>query len=518
VVGSDTSGNGATPPGAHRTVVTLTFNDGKLSQYRFARPLLRHHRMNATFYVSTGRVDHGDACCMGWTQVQDLYRDGDEIGGLGRDHVDLTVTHSPDPTADYAYKKKQVCEDRQRLRGLGLDPRSFAYPGGAYKYSFPGHGDLTDLIASCGYLSGRTVGGLSRDGAQSSLPLPPDAPYAVRTPDEVSLEPITLTELQQAVIGASQSSRRWLPLAFGEVCHLGDPTYKSCLSSRRPVEDTVLAGFLDWLGNAGKPGGAPPGTDVKTMRKVMGAPPQPPLPSPPTVVSLTFDDGDATQARAGELLRARRMHATFYLNTGFIDRKNPYNLTWPQVMALRADGNDIGGHTADHVDLTDPKIPLKDRRDQVCRDRQRLLDKGMQPESFAYPFGASNQEAQDIVKGCGYLSARTASGVSPDGPVYAEKLPPANWFATAALSTAAGPQTLASLQHAVLTAADTGGGWLPMVLHRVCRTTDPTFANCMTGEAPVDDETFAAFLDWLKHGAPKGTTVRTVKQVLSGTH
>jgi hypothetical protein len=33
--------------------------------------------------------------------------------------------------------------------------------------------------------------------------------------------------------------------------------------------------------------------------------------------------------------------------------------------------------------------------------------------------------------------------------------------------------------------------------------------------APIDVNTFNAFLDWLQYGAPKGTTVRTVSDVMT---
>jgi hypothetical protein len=38
----------------------------------------------------------------------------------------------------------------------------------------------------------------------------------------------------------------------------------------------------------------------------------------------------------------------------------------------------------------------------------------------------------------------------------------------------------------------------------------------MSGEAAIEEGVFAAFLDWLRDDAPEGTTVRTVRQVMSG--
>jgi peptidoglycan/xylan/chitin deacetylase (PgdA/CDA1 family) len=527
------SPGGADSGGPQGTVVSLTFNFGTVSQYDFARPLLRRYGMRGTFYVTPDRLDAGEACCITWAQAMSLYREGDEIGTFSADGVDLTVPTSPDPVQDYNHKKQQVCAARERLAQLGLDPQSFAYPAGAYAYEFPTlQRSLTDLVASCGFLSGRMVGGLSVDPGASpvtSIPLPPSEPFAVRTPSEISTSPIALTDLQQAVVAASSADGQWIPLVFAEVCHSTDPTYTSCMATRRPIDDTVFAAFLDWLHRAGEPDGAPAGTTVQTMREVMGAPPQPPLPEPQTYVSLTFDDGDLTQQLAGRLLRDHGMHGTFYLNTGRIDAEDPYYLTWSQVLRLHRDGNDMGGHTADHINLTDPGIPEPVKRDQVCQDRRRLQQMGLDPQSFAYPYGALDAAAKQLVESCGYRSGRSAGGVSVDGPVYAETVPPGDPFATIALDGPSGPTvegastevpstplTLDYLKSAVVSAADHGGGWVQVVLHHICSPSDDRFTTCMSGEAAIEERAFAAFLDWLQDAAPDGTSVRTVQQVMSG--
>jgi len=505
-------------------VVSLTFNFGMVSQYDFARPLLREYGMNGTFYVAPGHLDEGDSCCMSWEQAEQLYREGDEIGGSSVDGTDLTVPFSPDPARDYADKKQEVCGAHERLAELGLDPRSFAYPAGAHEYEFPTlRRSLSDLVASCGYLSGRVVGGLSAEGgpSTSSITLPPRKPFALDTPDVLSTSAIALADLQKAVVAAPGPGAHWVPLVFNEVCHPGDPAYSSCMSTMRPIDDTVLAAFLSWLRRAGQPDGAPAGTSVQTVRHVMGAPPSHPLPEPRTFVSLTFDDGDATQELAGRLLRARGLHGTFYINTEPVDARNAGHMSWSQILQLRRDGNDIGGHTAHHVNLTDPQIAESVKRDEICQDRRRLQEIGLDPESFAYPYGALNPAAEDLVKSCGYRSGRSAGSVSPDGPVFAETVPPKNPYATRALDgpnegsdTPDAPVTLPDLQRAVVSAADHGGGWVQVVLHRICVSSDPELATCMSSEAPMEDGTFTAFLDWLQHDAPEGTTVRTVRQVM----
>jgi peptidoglycan/xylan/chitin deacetylase (PgdA/CDA1 family) len=117
--------------------------------------------MNATFYVVSGWANRNASGYMRWWQVDDLYRDGNEIGGMGADHKDLTQVYNSDWMQDYAYKRDQVCNDRQRLAQLGYDPQSFAYPAGAYRYTFPDGSTVQDIVKGCGYLAARAVGGLS---------------------------------------------------------------------------------------------------------------------------------------------------------------------------------------------------------------------------------------------------------------------------------------------------------------------------------------------------------------------
>jgi peptidoglycan/xylan/chitin deacetylase (PgdA/CDA1 family) len=493
-------------------VVSLTFNDGKTSQFQHARKALRDHRMNGTFYLSTQAQEEGRSCCISWQQAATLYREGDEIGGSTLDHVDLTRKYYNDWHADYAYKQREVCADWQRLVDEGFDPRSFAYPAGTADYTFPDGSTVQDLVEGCGYLSGRLVGGLSGDVTGNALP--PDDAFAVRTPAETGTAPLELSDLQQSVRQARTSKVQWVPLVFNEVCHAGDAWYATCMSTHRPVLDTVLSQFLDWLTASGQPSGAPAGVVVRTMRNAMDAPAQPPLPVDPTYVSLTFDDADRTQWLARTLLQQSGLHATFFANTGLEDAPDGSTMTWEQLHALAADGNEIGGHTLHHVDLTDAKLTADQKRHEVCDDRQRLIQQGFNAVSFAYPYGAYDKAAEALVKSCGYLSARSTGGVAEGGDT-AAKVPPGDPYGTLVLENPDGPIQLADLKAAVTRAAANGGGWVQVLLHRVCSPGDPSYAACMTGDNPITDTTLAAFLQWLTKEAPDGTTVRTVSAVTS---
>jgi hypothetical protein len=79
---------------------------------------------------------------------------------------------------------------------------------------------------------------------------------------------------------------------FHEICSqtYDAANYSSCIGGYGPTDLPVLNSFLDWLQNAGQPGGAPVGTVVKTVRQIMS----PPDTTPP--VSMITCDGSPCQA------------------------------------------------------------------------------------------------------------------------------------------------------------------------------------------------------------------------------
>src|SRR5919206_4620376 len=81
---------------------------------------------------------------------------------------------------------------------------------------------------------------------------------------------------------------------------------------------------------------------------VRAGPPAPPAAK--TVVSLTFDDGQASQYSTLSMLSAHGMAGTYYINSALVG-SSAYYMTWPQLQELDRAGNEIGGHTLHHVNL-----------------------------------------------------------------------------------------------------------------------------------------------------------------------
>jgi peptidoglycan/xylan/chitin deacetylase (PgdA/CDA1 family) len=252
--------------------------------------------------------------------------------------------------------------------------------------------------------------------------------------------------------------------------------------------------------------------------------------APKVVVSLTFDDGIENQYLLGyqRALAPHGLTGTYYNVSGLND-VDPQHMTWSELTALNNAGNEIGGHTVDHVNLKTMTDTSKITY-EVCQDRQNLLDHGFYPTSFAYPEGAYDATDEAIVQQCGYTSGRAAGGIDVAGdgagPLYTETIPPKDPYALRTVYDAptgtppnVPPISLAHLEATVTAAAAHGGGWVPLVFHQICsQQFDPdNYASCIADWGPVELSTLNAFLDWLQSSAaPPRLAVQTVSQVING--
>jgi hypothetical protein len=222
----------------------------------------------------------------------------------------------------------------------------------------------------------------------------------------------------------------------------------------------------------------------------------------PTIVTIQFDDGTADAFGALAILQSRGMRATFYVNSALIGSAG--YLSWDQLQSLAQAGNEIAGHTLTHENLRGLS-PAEARR-QVCDDRASLFAHGFQPTSFAYPFGRFDDAVKQIVRDCGYNSARWVAGV--DGRrTFAETIPPRDAYVTRTPQLPKSSTSLATLKSYVTDAEQHGGGWVQLVFHHLC-------TRCNTYAISVAD--FTSLVDWLQSRAAGGTVVLTTNEVVGG--
>jgi peptidoglycan/xylan/chitin deacetylase (PgdA/CDA1 family) len=235
----------------------------------------------------------------------------------------------------------------------------------------------------------------------------------------------------------------------------------------------------------------------------------------PTIVSLTFDDSNADQMTALATLETDGLHGTFYTITGSIGSSG--YLTRDNLNTIYAAGNEIGGHTVNHPDLT--LEPAGEAQRQVCDARNQLTAWGFPQTSFAYPYATVNSSVVCIVKKCGYNSARSLGDVQTqeggEAGLYGETTPPADAYALRAPDEVDSTWTLTDLENTVTNAETHGGGWDILTFHHICESGS---ANC-DPTVSITPDLFTQFTSWLSAhiAATPTTTVRTVNQVIGGT-
>lgn len=129
---------------------------------------------------------------------------------------------------------------------------------------------------------------------------------------------------------------------------------------------------------------------------------------PPRPLVITFDDGfvDLVETVA-PMLAQRRLPATMFLTTGFLDRRSPGGdpmLSWSAAAEVAEAGFEIGAHSVSHPQLDTVRTAVA--RYEVVASRRALQDRlGLPIRSFAYPHGYSDERVRRLVRTAGYSSA-----------------------------------------------------------------------------------------------------------------
>jgi len=133
--------------------------------------------------------------------------------------------------------------------------------------------------------------------------------------------------------------------------------------------------------------------------------PNAPVPTPPSAMAtLSFDDGyRSIYDYAIPILNAAGLKSTQYIITHtFAD---PKYMTKQQVQELYRGGHEIGAHSQTHPNLT--SLSFEKAEQEIEGSKKELEALGIPVSTFAYPVGKYNQQIIQLVKGAGFIAART---------------------------------------------------------------------------------------------------------------
>jgi peptidoglycan/xylan/chitin deacetylase (PgdA/CDA1 family) len=238
-----------------------------------------------------------------------------------------------------------------------------------------------------------------------------------------------------------------------------------------------------------------------------------------TVVTFAWGGGLADQMPAVSIFHQYEMHATFFVPTGLVcvlgttqcAQSSPY-LTLGDVQKIASDGNEIGGLSVLHQQLTN--LPAAEVKREICDDRMNLFRWGFHATDFAYPFAVENQQVEELAQQCGYNGGLGAGELRGAGLctscAWAETIPPQNPYVVRApieVNSVNTVWTLHTYQAIVQGAQQHGGGWVIFTIHDVCTPT------CAFGVTPT---LLRSVLTWLRGQQSHDTVVETMAQVVGG--
>lgn len=127
-------------------------------------------------------------------------------------------------------------------------------------------------------------------------------------------------------------------------------------------------------------------------------------------VVLTFDDWTPGQFPiAVQELKKRDFNATFFVMEQTITATNH---STSDLVTAASYGNEIGNHTVLHPDLTKQSSAQISSELRGMKKRIETIIPSEKVVSFAYPFGAFNQEVIDSLKQTGHISSRSVMNSS----------------------------------------------------------------------------------------------------------
>ncbi len=218
--------NPGTPAKFVKGMVSFTFDDGWLSQYTTALPILNAAGMKAGFYIITHET--ADPIYVNPSQILEFQATGHEVGGHTQTHPDLTML-------TVAEQHTEIEGSRADLLALGVTTvDTFLYPHGGY------NDGIKTITQNAGYIAARSV--------DRGFNTPTTDKFALKIQ---SVNRTTTIEEVQNWINQAAANNVWLVLMFHQIDD--DPTHTF------GTRATILQQIVDYVPTQN--------IDVVTMRQ-----------------------------------------------------------------------------------------------------------------------------------------------------------------------------------------------------------------------------------------------------------
>ena len=135
------------------------------------------------------------------------------------------------------------------------------------------------------------------------------------------------------------------------------------------------------------------------------------------LVAITFDDGyQDFYDKAYPVIRKYHYPATVFIVSGFVGKENLWDykelnvrkklLDWNQILELKQNGVDPGGHSKTHPYLS--QLSIEELQTEILDSKTTMEEKLKCPvDYFCYPYGDYNEKVVEVVTQAKYQGAVT---------------------------------------------------------------------------------------------------------------
>lgn len=253
----------------------ITIDDGYVSAFETARPILQKFGYPWTFFIYTKFVGTGGKSIT-WEQLATLRDEGVEIGAHTATHQNLRDPRGKSAEAFEAWLNDEIIGSKQLIeKKLGIRCAVFAYPEGRYTAK------VLDVVKAAGFEASFTVYGQRITHGANAEKIGRYAWYSRRPQDmEMALNftgPLTPSETEAPAAAELASAMLLTQPANGDTISESAPVLKANLGSLGEFDENTLTLRLSGVGPV------PAKFDSET-KIIEAKPPQPLKPGEYTVV------------------------------------------------------------------------------------------------------------------------------------------------------------------------------------------------------------------------------------------
>jgi len=148
-------------------IAAITFDDGYISVYEEALPILKERKLPFTIFINADPVNEKRPLYMSWEQLKEAQEAGGIIANHTLSHPHLNRKLENETTADWLKRVEyEITANQQEIiQHLGDAPKLFAYPYGEYTP------EVQKLVKKMGYIAfGQQSGAASPYSSITALP------------------------------------------------------------------------------------------------------------------------------------------------------------------------------------------------------------------------------------------------------------------------------------------------------------------------------------------------------------